>query len=1126
MSFDEILQQVIDLLKREGRISYRALRIRFELNEDYIAALKDELIEAKQCARDEHDRVLVWTGASPPAAPNQNPPPTPASSTPAVMLDGERRQVTVLFADISGFTALSETMDPEAVRDLMNACFSRLAPVVEKYEGSIDKFIGDEMMVLFGAPVAHENDPERAVRTGLEMMEALTAFNAEKGVKLGLHCGINTGVVVAGGIGTGTRQDYSVMGDAVNVAARLRTAAKDGQILIGAETDRLTQPLFIRTPMNPVQVKGKTGPVASYHVLKLNERPRDTDNRQRGAMAPLVGREDEVALLSQRWEQVKNGAGQIILLNGEAGVGKSRLLQAIRDHVAAEPHIRLECRCSPYHTHSAFYPVADLLEYRMGFSRTDSPEEKLKKMERVLSPYPLDLKKAVSLLSTLLSFPVPVDRYPPLALTPQMERQQLFDVFLSILLTMASKQPVLFIVEDLHWVDPSTIELLTGLVKRGPTAHIYTLFTCRPGFVLPWADSPDLTPITLTRLLPNHVEQVIKGVTGGKTLPAEVVEQIISKTDGVPLFIEELTRMILESGHLKDQGNHYVLTGPLATLAIPATLHNSLMARLDRLGEGKTVAQIGAIIGRQFSYEMLHAVAKMNDTALHNALERLVDAQLLFQQGAHPDTISTFRHAMIQDVAYQSLLKTVRNRYHQRVAHLLIERFPEMAENQPERLAQHFSEGGQASEAVDWWLRAGRRALQKLANAEAIQHFTHALQLLADLPDRPENRHRELAAQMSLGPALSATKGYAAPEVEQAFERARALCCDMGDAPQIFPIQWGLWAFYVVRAAFDQAWETAQTMLRMAQAKNDANLLLEAHFSVGLTHYFQGRPVAALEHLSQVIVLDSPQRDRSFTNQTGQDAGVCGLAYGGLVLWQLGHLDEALQRSREAVALARHIQHPFSLAYALNFAAWLRQMCRDREEAQALSEEEVALSLKQGFFWVTLGSIIQGWAEAEQGKIEAGIAMIDQGLRGFRGAGARLSQTYQLAIWAEALLRAKRAEDGLWRTDEALQCIKKTGERFWEGEIHRLRGLLFLALPSPQPDAAIRSIRKSIEMAQQQKAPMGILRAAVVLAQIATHPDERDEAQRLLAEVLPVFTHTKVDLPDLREARALLAKPA
>jgi class 3 adenylate cyclase/predicted ATPase len=1133
MVFDEVLTQVLDLLKREGRVSYRALRIRFNLDDDYIDALKDEIIGAKRLARDENNRILVRIDeplTEPPPPATDPKPPDSVSSTITVPLTvsdpdalshpGERRHVTVLFADISGFTALSETMDPESVRDLMNACFSRLVPVVEKYGGTIDKFIGDEIMVLFGAPIAHENDAERAIRTGLEMIEALTAFDSKKGINLGLHCGINTGLVVAGGVGAGTKQNYSVMGDAVNLAARLREAAKKGEVLIGPMTHRLTQALLTCEPTEPLRIKGKADSVCAYRVLGLQEGTQDRNDTRRGIATPLVGRESEVALLLQRWGRVKNGEGQVVLLSGEGGVGKSRLLQSIREHVEKDAPTRLECRCSPYHMNSALYPVVDLLEYVMGFARKDSPDEKLQKLESTLRQYSSCLQETVPLFAALLSFPLSVDRYPQLTLTPQIQRQKSLEAILAMLLELASQKPMLFIVEDLHWIDPSTIELLTSIVKHGPTACIYTLFTSRPGFVSAWMDYPDLTRITLPRLPASDVESLIKGVTGGKPFPSEVVKQIVSKTDGVPLFVEELTKMVLESGQLRDHGDRYEWVGQLNSLAIPDTLQASLMARLDRLGEGKTVAQIGATIGRQFSYELLHAISDLDDSVLQNALGRLVDAQLLFCQGLHPNTTYIFKHALIQDVAYQSLLGRVRNLHHQRIARVLIDQFPEIAESQPERLAQHFSEGGLASEAVDWWLRAGGRALQKSANVEAIKHLDMALGLLANLPDNPENRNRELKVQMSLGPALCATKGYAAPEVERSFGRANVLCRDMSDASQIFPIQWGLWAFYVVRAAFDKAWETAQTMMRIAEAKGDANLLLEAHFAVGLTDYFQGRPVMALLHLREVIALDSPERDRSFTYQSGQDAGVCGLTYAGLALWQMGAVDEALEHSREAVDLARRIQHPFSLAYALNFAGWLHQMCGNVQEAQVLSDEEIDLSTKQGFFWVTLGLVIRGWAEATRGGTAAGLTMIHQGLGGFRGAGARLSQTYQLAIWAETLLRDGRAEEGLRLTDEALLCVEETGERFWESELHRLRCMLFLALSSSQRQEGLASVRKAVVIARKQASPMGMLRAALCLAKMAADVDERDEAHTLLAEILPTFDN-KTDFPDLCEARVL-----
>ncbi len=851
--------------------------------------------------------------------------------------------------------------------------------------------------------------------------------------------------------------------------------------------------------------------------------PHFLDETQPHMMTPLIGRESEIALLLEKWTAAKNGTRQTVLLCGEAGVGKSRLVYTLKTQLTADPHFVMVCKGSPLHTQSALYPIADGLERFLGFSREDSSDKKLNRLEGALHQQALDLKETVPFLAALLSIPLSADRYPPLTLSPEMQKKQSFKTVLAFLVALASRQTVLLIVEDIHWIDPSTMAFLTFLREQTTPARLYTLLTYRPSFVSPWTGNSEQTEITLTRLSPNQGRRMIRNLTGNRALPEAVMEKIVTTTDGVPLFVEELTQMVLESGQLQDRGDHYTFTGPLASLVLPTTLQGALMARLDRLGKAKTIAQMGATIGREFLYDLLRAVSNLDDTTLHAELKRLVSVQLLFQQGTDSKTVYTFKHALIQDIAYQSLQKRDQHRYHQQISHALIERFPDIAASQPELLAQHFFEADMPSEAVDWWIRAGRHALEKSANAEAIGHFETALRLLAHLPNSPENRNRELAVQMGLGPALCATLGYAAAEVERAFGRANKLCRGMGDVPQMFPIQWGLWAFYVVRAALHRAGETAQTMMRIAQAKGNPNLLLEAHFSVGLTHYFLGQPAQALLHLRQVIALDSPERDRSFTYQSGQDAGVCGLTYAGLTLWQLGYLDEAREMSRNAVDLARRINHPFSLAYALNFAGWLGQMCRNTEEAANCSHEEIDLSVKQGFFWVSLGSVIYGWAEAEQGQVDAGLTRIEQGLSAYRGAGARLSQTYQLALWAETLLRAKRPEEGLRRTDEALASIEETGEHFWEGELHRVRGLLTLALPSCRRDDALTSLRKAVEIAQRQQAPMAILRAASDMARIAAGSDEQDEARALLAKTLPLFANTKGDFSDLREARGLFA---
>jgi predicted ATPase len=546
----------------------------------------------------------------------------------------------------------------------------------------------------------------------------------------------------------------------------------------------------------------------------------------------------------ERWEQVKDGTGQVIVLSGEAGIGKSRLVQALTDQVAQEPHTRVEYRCSPYHQHSALAPVIAHLERVLAWDRHAVPPEKLRKLEDALARHPWPLPEVVPLLAALLSLPLPAP-YPPLTLTPERQKQKTLEALLAWLLAETEQQPVLFIVEDLHWVDPSTLEWLSLVVEQSPTARLYGLFTCRPEFAPPWPTRAHLTSLTLSRLPRPQAARLVHGVTGGKSLPAEVLAQIVAKTDGVPLFVEELTKTVLESGLLREAQDAYALTGPLPPLAIPMTLQDSLMARLDRLPAVKAVAQLGATIGRQFGYEILRAVSPLDEAALQQGLRQLVKAELLYQRGVPPQATYLFKHALIQDAAYQSLLKSTRQQYHQRIAQVLEAQFPETTATQPELLAQHYTEAGLREQAVGYWQRAGQHALQRSAYVEAASHVTKGLDVLTSLTDTSARTQHELDLQITLGPALIALKGYTAPDVERTYARARELCQQVGETPRLFPVLVGLWKFYLGRAEFQTAYALGEQLLRAAQSAQAPALLLEAHYALGDTLFWLGELLPA-----------------------------------------------------------------------------------------------------------------------------------------------------------------------------------------------------------------------------------------------------------------------------------------
>ena len=810
MDFYAVLERVLALLQQHKRVTYRALQRQFDLDEAYLEDLKAEIIEARQLAVDEGGRVLVWTeaaGMAPvsvlplpqvapqPSTPADSPPHDAPSPTLSGTSEAERRQLTVLFCDLVDSTTLARQLDPEDYREVVRAYQATCAAVIQRFDGYIAQYLGDGLLVYFGYPQAHEDDAQRAVRTGLEILDALAALQArlaaDKGIRLAVRLGIHTGLVVVGAVGTGGRQEALALGDTPNVAARLQSLAAPDTVVVSDATWRLVQGYFAGHDLGPQTLKGVETPVQVYRVLGTSGAQSRLDVVSPRGLTPLVGREAEMALLRERWAQARDGLGQVVLLSGEAGIGKSRLVQVLHEHVTAEPHTRLEWRCSPYAQQSPLHPVIAHLHRLLRWRPDDTPAEKLGVLEETLAASGLALPEVVPLIATLLSLPLP-ERYPPLTLTPQRQRQKTLDALLVWLLTEATRQPVLLIVEDLHWIDPSTLEFLTLLIDQGPTARLLTLLTCRPEFQTPWGFRAHLTPLTLSRLPRPQATQMTVRVTGGKALPSEVVEQIVTKTDGVPLFVEELTKMVLESGLLREGEERYELTGPLPPLAIPATLHDSLMARLDRLATVKDVAQLGATIGRTFAYELLQAVSPLDGVTLQHGLRQLVEAELVYQRGVPPQATYTFKHALIQDAAYQSLLRSTRQQYHQRLAQVLVERFSETVETQPELLAHHYTEAGLSAQAIPYWQRAGQRALQRSAYAEAIGHLTTGLEVLQTLPDTPERAQHELALHVALGGALIGTKSYSAPEVEHSFARARALCQQLGETPEFFHILYGL----------------------------------------------------------------------------------------------------------------------------------------------------------------------------------------------------------------------------------------------------------------------------------------------------------------------------------------------
>jgi predicted ATPase len=771
------------------------------------------------------------------------------------------------------------------------------------------------------------------------------------------------------------------------------------------------------------------------------------------------------------------------------------------------------------------------VQQALRFARHDTAEEKLAKLEQGLQTLNLPLHEVVPLMAALLAVPLPDGRYSPLQMTPLQQRQQTYDALVAWMLEEAERQPVLVVWEDLHWADPSTLELLGLHSDQAPTAPLCHLLTFRPEFVPPWPTRSHMTPLTLHRLERPQVEALIARLAHGKTLPVEVVEHIVSKTDGVPLFIEELTKMLLESTLLREEAEHYALTGPLAAVTIPTTLYDSLMARLDRLPTVREVAQLGAVLGREFAYELLHALTTMEEATLQHGLTQLVDAELLYQRGRPPRARYIFKHALIQDAAYASLLKSARQQYHQQVAQCLEARFPDIVAAEPELLAHHYTEAGCHAQAVGYWQQAGTRALQRSANVEAIAHAQRGLDLLTTLSDTPQRIQHELDLLTTLGPALMSTKGYADPEVGQAYTRARELCQQVGETPEHFLVLWNLWVFYLVRAEHQTAMELGEQCLQLAQRVQDEALLLEAHLAVGVSWLYLGNLALACTHLKHTIALYDPAQHHVLTYRYGSlDSGILGSIYYAWALWLRGYPAQARTQSAKALSMAQQLVHPYTLARTLYFDTILCQCRRDVQAVRDQTEAAITVATAEGFALMqATGPIMRGWAIAMQEYSPEGLGQIRQGLDTYRSTGAEYQRPHFLTLLAEVSGLLGQPEGGLAALEEALTLVEKTGERYYEAELHRQRGELLLlraAKNHPTQDSreqqeAETCFQHALNVARRQEAKSLELRAAVSLARLWQRQGKRAQARALLAEIYDWFTEG-FDTADLQEAKALL----
>ncbi|HEV2547853.1 MAG TPA: adenylate/guanylate cyclase domain-containing protein [Stellaceae bacterium] len=1024
----------------------------------------------------------------------------------------ERRQVTVMFSDLVGSTALSTRMDPEDLREVISSYHKCVAQIVRRFDGFVAQYLGDGALVYFGYPEAHEDDAERAVRAGLELTAAVGGLTTR--APLQTRVGIATGLVVVGDLtGSGASQEVGIIGETPNLAARLQGIAEPNMIVIAESTRRLLGNLCELQDLGSRDLKGIAGQVWAWAALRMSSVESRFEALHTTGLTALVGREEESEILLRRWFRAKTGEGQVVLLSGEAGIGKSRLMATLMERLASESHTRLGYFCSPQHTDSALYPIIGQMERAAGFARDDTVEARFGKLQALLAPGSQN-DDDIALLTELLSLP---SSAADLNLSPQRKREKLFEALLSQLEAEARRRPVLMIFEDAHYIDPTSRELLDLAVDRVRRLPVLLAITFRPEFRPPWGGRSYVTSLVLNPLSERDGVALAQNVAG--KLTADIVAKIVERTDGVPLFIEELAKAVLESTGRGDRVAEVLATPSPQALAVPATLHASLMARLDRLGPApKEVAQIGAVLGREFAYELIERVAQRDENQLQAALGQLSNAGLLFCRGTAPHASYLFKHALVQDAAYGTLLRGRRQEVHARVAAVLEQHFADLVERQPELLAHHLTAAGNIERAADQWLKAGQHAAARLTHLEAIHHFERGLAAMGALAEGPARDGREIELQLARGLSLFTAEGYSSAGAAEAYARARELAERRGEPHQLFMAVYGLWQSANGAGMILDCRRLSNRLQQLTARDADEELRLQAHHSAWATCLFAGEPAAAREHCEAGRQLYDPQRHRPHRLlYGGHDPGVCAGYLGAQVYWLLGYPDKALAMGDEALALAERIAHPLSLEDALLQNAILHLDRGASELALQRLKTAEALVAEQRLGFVVEPRFLRGAALSAQGAFEEAVACLRDGLAS--RLGAMRFRLYGLVQLADALARQGRHEAAIDAAEEGLSTEEKTGHRQWEAELHRIEGIALSGLNQIKEGQS--ALEEAVRVARRQQAKSYELRAATSLARLWGEQGRWAEARDLLAPVYGWFTEG-FDTLDLKEAKTLL----
>jgi predicted ATPase/class 3 adenylate cyclase len=1015
-------------------------------------------------------------------------------------------------------------MDPEDLREVISAYQKCVSETVPRFGGFVAKYMGDGVLVYFGYPQAHEDDAERAVRAGLELVARVCGLKTH--TVLQTRIGIATGLVVVGDlIGAGASQEQAIVGETPNLVARLQGIAEPNSVVIADSTRKLVGNLFELDDLGASDLKGMAGPVRVWVALRPSSVESRFEALHASGLTELVGREEELELLLRRWSKAKSGEGQVVLLSGEPGIGKSRLTAALMERLATEPHIRLRYFCSPQHTDSALYPIVSQMERAAGFKPDDTPQAKLDKFD-VLLAKSFTPREDAALLAEMLSLPND-GRYPNLELEPQQRRQGTLEALNAQIGSLAEQTPVLMIFEDVHWIDPTSLEALGRGIGRNQGLGALLIITYRPEFEPPWTGQPHVTSLTLNRLPQREIATLIDRMRGNKPLPESITQDIIERTDGIPLFVEEMTKAVLEGGEPA------LAAIPSPSIGVPASLHASLMARLDRLGSAKEIMQIGAVIGREFSHTLLAAVARTSEAELQWALDRVTAAGLLFRQGVPPNATYLFKHALLQDAAYGTLLREPRRALHARIAETLERQVSEIAQSQPELLARHYTESGLIEKATGFWLKAGQRSLSRSALVEAIEQFKRALSQFEILPATPALRREEIKAQVALITPLMHVKGYAATDTKEAVERARLLIEQadergepLEDPLLLFSVLYGLWIANVLIFNADVCRDQSADALTLAQKQGDTASLLIAHRMEASSLLFSGEVAKSQIYYDRALTLYDPEAHRSLATRFGQDARVSLLIWRSLALWLLGYPERGLSDADDAIGIARTMYHAPSLMLTLSAAPLVYNLCGNYSAGSAASNELAALATeKRSFIWKISAIVSQGWQLAISGKASDAVRMIATGLAGVRSTGMTLTTPYFVAILALAYSELNQPNDASRCINEAISAIETTKERWVEAEVNRIAGEIAMMAPEQNAAKAQSYFERALSVARQQQAKSWELRAAMSLARLWRDQGRVREARELLAPVYGWFTEG-FDTRDLKEAKALLEELA